>query len=649
MNIFKRLLFALMLVSLSTQSYGFTDGTVLTAAQLNSAFANAAITSGTISGASVAATTLSATVANPSINYQSPATGSVPRSYQSKLGDTVSVLDFAGCDPTGVADSTTCLQNAINATQGSANALFIPSGLYKTSAPLTINAPLEIDGVYSTWQGTAGSISASSVKGTVLYFAHLGQGIVINGSVGGVTLNNFGTLRNQPTPTAAWTPIAADYDIYGTSGQNININNIELINPTNGIQFNSMGGGKANIYNLRMQAFKVGIYMDAIYDTAQISRVHQWPFWSNDSFTAAYTEANLDTIYFLRVDNPFLSDIFSIFARSGMRFGQSATGVTQKLKLINGDFDRGKYAIWVDSTITAGSFIGQFDNVTSQPETGLAGSEIIKIDGNSSTIYFGNLRAELAGLSSVDVAGTGNSVVISNAYLNNWNNDNASANMIKVAAGNFVHLTDTPIGTGANGGATYSTTGTITVGPSNFYGAKSFYGNGSGNALTISDTTNASGVQMVMTGNGVTTPTKYIRVNGGNLQVVNNAYSAVILGLSDTGNLTLGTPLSISQGGTGATTTAAALTSLGAASAPLSATTVSIGGAALVAGACASATTTVTGATTAMVVNTSPTTYPGDGNIWESYISAANTVITKVCAIVAGTPVASTYNVRVSQ
>ncbi len=76
-------------------------------------------------------------------------------------------------------------------------------------------------------------------------------------------------------------------------------------------------------------------------------------------------------------------------------------------------------------------------------------------------------------------------------------------------------------------------------------------------------------------------------------------------------------------------------------------TTASIGGGALAAGACASGTTTVTGAATTMTVSTSPNTYPGDGYIWQSYVSAADTVTTKVCAIVAGTPTASTYNIRV--
>ena len=83
--------------------------------------------------------------------------------------------------------------------------------------------------------------------------------------------------------------------------------------------------------------------------------------------------------------------------------------------------------------------------------------------------------------------------------------------------------------------------------------------------------------------------------------------------------------------------------------APLSATSASIGGGALLAGACASTSTTVTGAAVGMAAVATPNTYPGDGNIWLAYPSAANTVTVKVCAVVAMTPTASTYNLRIFQ
>ncbi len=80
-----------------------------------------------------------------------------------------------------------------------------------------------------------------------------------------------------------------------------------------------------------------------------------------------------------------------------------------------------------------------------------------------------------------------------------------------------------------------------------------------------------------------------------------------------------------------------------------SATTSAIGGSLLAAGGCSSTAVSATGSTTAMAVQATPVTYPGDGNYWLAYVSAAGTVTVKVCAAIAGTPTSSAYNVRVLQ
>lgn len=81
----------------------------------------------------------------------------------------------------------------------------------------------------------------------------------------------------------------------------------------------------------------------------------------------------------------------------------------------------------------------------------------------------------------------------------------------------------------------------------------------------------------------------------------------------------------------------------------LSGTTGSIGGGALLAGACTSGTVNITGATSSMVAETDPNTYPGDGAVWDAQVTSNGVVTVKVCAIIALTPGASTYNVRVFQ
>ena len=94
-------------------------------------------------------------------------------------------------------------------------------------------------------------------------------------------------------------------------------------------------------------------------------------------------------------------------------------------------------------------------------------------------------------------------------------------------------------------------------------------------------------------------------------------------------------------------------TPAGNAPVPLRATTASIGGGSLGAGACASGSVTVAGATTSMVASASPTANPlpdsSHGLSIFAFVSGTNTVTVEVCAIIASTtPVATTYAVIVN-
>lgn len=59
----------------------------------------------------------------------------------------------------------------------------------------------------------------------------------------------------------------------------------------------------------------------------------------------------------------------------------------------------------------------------------------------------------------------------------------------------------------------------------------------SGITLTIAATSNSSGAAIELSGNGASTPNKFIRVSSGLMQVVNSANSSVIAQLDDSGNL----------------------------------------------------------------------------------------------------------------
>jgi hypothetical protein len=186
----------------------FTPGQVLTAAQLNSQFslktsnAAAAITGGTITGLSApiplgsgGTNATTATGATSQLQYLQGATGSAARSLTNKLQDVVSILDFPGCDRTGIADSTSCIQAALNSN---AQSVYVPAGTYKESGlvlPSTTGFTLYGDGISSILVQAAGSIHYPTLaSGNLQAFATI-RDLRFDGSAG--TANTLDTTYAQ--------------------------------------------------------------------------------------------------------------------------------------------------------------------------------------------------------------------------------------------------------------------------------------------------------------------------------------------------------------------------------------------------------------------------------------------------------------------
>lgn len=67
-----------------------------------------------------------------------------------------------------------------------------------------------------------------------------------------------------------------------------------------------------------------------------------------------------------------------------------------------------------------------------------------------------------------------------------------------------------------------------------------FLGDNTNNTMTISDASNTTwGASIKLTGNGVVTPSKYIRARSGSFEIVNNGVTSVIMTLTDDGALTV--------------------------------------------------------------------------------------------------------------
>jgi len=82
--------------------------------------------------------------------------------------------------------------------------------------------------------------------------------------------------------------------------------------------------------------------------------------------------------------------------------------------------------------------------------------------------------------------------------------------------------------------------------------------------------------------------------------------------------------------------------------APLRGTTGTITGTLLALGGCDTGTASIPGATMGMQVSASPVSDPGTGVVWNAWVSSANTVTVKECALLTLTPANTAYNVVVN-
>jgi hypothetical protein len=109
-----------------------------------------------------------ATGATSQLQYLQGATGSVARPLTNKFQDWISVLDFSGVDPTGIADSTTGIQNAINyfstvtSVVQNGGIVYFPPGKYKISASLNLTGRSGVVLVGASREATALIMTANA-------------------------------------------------------------------------------------------------------------------------------------------------------------------------------------------------------------------------------------------------------------------------------------------------------------------------------------------------------------------------------------------------------------------------------------------------------------------------------------------------------
>lgn len=208
---------------------------------------------------------LASSIGSTLVGFIQAGTGAILRTVQSKLRDTVSVLDY-GADPTGVADSTAAFQAAVNYSNvyvptgnyritstilvpsnrkitgngyGSrlfADGTFVPTNMAWAGGPLPVmfgnagivsssaNANIEIDGIYSDWSTGPGQVHHVHMRNTTgcrvrnCYFRK------------GADATAFTMSSDyQVTGNTAWDTANCAYDQWENSHDGLVANNIAYI------------------------------------------------------------------------------------------------------------------------------------------------------------------------------------------------------------------------------------------------------------------------------------------------------------------------------------------------------------------------------------------------------------------------------------
>lgn len=179
-------------------------------------------------------------------------------SYSMVNGSPINALDF-GADPTGTADSTAAIQNAINSAVSTGNRLRIPAGNYKVTAlsytfTATTSLIIEGDGQQATFLTQTGTSAtpvlllteSSGVSGNIYWEIRdiqIAGNNVTNGS--GIYLSGMsrGLIENCYLTTCS-------YAMYFSGSEQFIVRNTTFKNNFTGVYSTYGSGGVTNVCNL---------------------------------------------------------------------------------------------------------------------------------------------------------------------------------------------------------------------------------------------------------------------------------------------------------------------------------------------------------------------------------------------------------------
>lgn len=396
---------------------------------------------------------------------------------QAELRERASIADF-GAVGDGLADDTAAVTSAIAfALDNNVRYLFVPSGVYRLTAPIVIGGSLWLDGDgVEPYEGFSPGPGPNQRGGGSWFFLdHAGKGFIlqrpsVGNSASGISISWLGTFRAHTVgaPGTTFVPTVYDYD-FTVDDADALFDNVTLLNAYNGIQVLNGNAGRLTTSKLRGQPLNIGIFIDQAYDVVRITDTHFWPFWpfwSQSEDVAKYQLNHSRAIVSARNDNPLIVNLFCIFYKIGLHVVGNGFGTTNKLKLVNADFDRGQYGIYVEPS--AVGHTGMYTNVTAQGEVGslatfASNNSGVSVNAINCVMNFSGLDlAEHRG-PSLDANAAGIELNVAQLQAGNWNGSGLGFGCVQAASGAVVEISDRPKFFGGGGAAVFSGNGEISA------------------------------------------------------------------------------------------------------------------------------------------------------------------------------------------
>ena len=303
---------------------------------------------------------LAASSGSSLVGFLQSGTGAVATTVQTKLRETVSVLDF-GADPTGVADSTVAIQAALDSLPANGGEVYAPTGQYRVTAGLVASKRVRFVGTgYSFLLASASPcviVKASTVTGPVLTLSASASTVENISFLGEVGNTGDGILIRAGRCTLRDVSVfqmGNDGIRIGTDSGNENCNLWYLDNvktKSNGqhglhlsegagaladanagtcVNIDTQSNGAAGVY---INGSQLNTFVGGAYQNNVTYGIHLSQYASYNVFSGGDSEAN--TISNVRIDSGAVGNAFYMYTVTYNMFSIGSTSDNNRIECID--------------------------------------------------------------------------------------------------------------------------------------------------------------------------------------------------------------------------------------------------------------------------------------------------------------------------